>query len=163
MHISQTWGDLNPSICSEGPRETRQSTRTKNSKSVTPITNAVKDKNLFREQPILGIARVATDAARVRGLFKSVAAGVGLVRDEYQTWACRSRFGAGRLTESGQDPENCNVGGQDADADGGDDGKAEDDRHQKRNHGLKILLDVSMKLATPNRVSSDRRSCNLSR
>ena len=58
-----------------------------------------------------------------------VAAGVILVRDEYEARAGWSRVGAGRLTERAQDAENCDVSGQDAEADGGDYGEAEDDRH----------------------------------
>jgi len=73
--------------------------------------------------------RAKSSRGRRRYARRLIAAGVILVRDQHEAWTRRSRFGAGRLTERAQDSENCDVGGQDAEADGGDYGEAEDDRH----------------------------------
>lgn len=54
---------------------------------------------------------------------------MGLVRDQHQARAGRSRFRAGRLTECAQDAENCDVSGEDPEADGGENSEAEDDGH----------------------------------
>ena len=87
--------------------------------------------------------RAKSSRGRRRYARRLVAAGVVLVRNQDQARAGGSGLGAGRLTEGAQDAENCDIGGENAEADGGDDGEAEDDRHQKRNHGLKILLNLS--------------------
>src|SRR6266481_5908996 len=54
-------------------------------------------------------------------------------------------LGLGWMAERAQDPKYGDVGGEDAEADGGDHGEAEDNGHQERNHGLKILLIMSAK------------------
>jgi hypothetical protein len=64
-----------------------------------------------------------------------VAAGVGLGGNQD-----KARTGWGwlrlcRMAERAQDAENCDVGGEDAEADGGDHGEAENEGHQERNHG----------------------------
>ena len=41
------------------------------------------------------------------------------------------------MGECAQDAEDHDLGGEDAEADGGDHGKAKDKRHQERNHGCK--------------------------
>jgi hypothetical protein len=82
-------------------------------------------------------------AARSRALSKPfvrqvlVAAGVVLRRQQHQAGASRSRLGLRRMAERAQDPEYCNVSGEDAEADGCDHGEAEDEGHQERNHSLK--------------------------
>ena len=77
-----------------------------------------------------------------------VAADVVVVRDQHQAWAGRNGFGAGWLSERAQDPENCDVCGEDAEADGGEYSEAEDDRHKKRDHGRKVLVFNLFELAT---------------
>jgi hypothetical protein len=47
------------------------------------------------------------------------------------------------MAERAQDTEHGDVGGEDAEADGSDHGKAEDKGHQERNHGCKILRVMS--------------------
>jgi len=69
-----------------------------------------------------------------------IAADVVLGRDEHQARAGWNRFGACGLAEGAQDSEDCDVGGQDSEADGGDNGEAEENGHQKRDHGLKVLF-----------------------
>ena len=69
-----------------------------------------------------------------------VAAGVALVCHQHQTWPGRSGFRTAWLSEGADNSEHCDVGGDNAEADGGDYGEAEDDRHQERDHGRKILV-----------------------
>ena len=58
-----------------------------------------------------------------------VAAGVVLGRDQHQARTAGCRLSALRLAECTQDAEDCDVRGQDAEADGGDHGNTEDERH----------------------------------
>ena len=61
---------------------------------------------------------------------RSVAAGVVLCRHQLQTRADRSRFRLRGAAERGEDPENCDVRGENAEAHGRDDGEAENHGHQ---------------------------------
>ena len=54
-------------------------------------------------------------------------------------------LGLGWTAERAQDPKYCNVGGEDADADGGDHGEAEDKGHQERSHVVKSFWVMSAK------------------
>jgi hypothetical protein len=47
------------------------------------------------------------------------------------------------MAERAQDPEHCDVGGEDAEAEGSDHGEAEDKGHQQGNHGLKSFWVMS--------------------
>lgn len=58
-----------------------------------------------------------------------VAAGVVLGRHQHQAGPDRRRLRTLRLAEGAQDAENCDVGCQDAEADRGDHGDTEDERH----------------------------------
>jgi hypothetical protein len=73
-----------------------------------------------------------------------VAAGVALVGHKNELRAGRNGLRARRLAECAQDAKNCNVGGENAEANGGDHGKAENKRHQERNHSLNILPRVNV-------------------
>src|SRR5581483_1520911 len=79
------------------------------------------------------------DSSRGRAM-RLVSAGVALICDQHQASAGRCWFGSCWLAERAEYSKNCDVGGKDPEADGGDYGEAEDDRHQKRNHGRKVLL-----------------------
>ena len=70
----------------------------------------------------------------------SVAAGVVLIGYQNQARAGRGWFWARGLAEGAQYCENCDVRGEDSEADRGDNGEAEDDGHQERDHGLKVLF-----------------------
>ena len=84
-----------------------------------------------------GVELRSTDSRRRLSLHELVAAGVVLGWYQHQASAGFSRLGLGWMAERAQDPKYCNVGGEDAEADGGDHGEAEDKGHQERNHGLK--------------------------
>lgn len=59
--------------------------------------------------------------------------------DKYQARTGRDWLGSRRPPERAQDAEHCDVGGENAEADGSKYGEAEDYRHQKRDHGSKSL------------------------
>jgi hypothetical protein len=73
----------------------------------------------------------------------SVAAGVMLRRDQQQPWAGRSWFRLRRAAEGRQDGENRDIRRDNADSKRSDDGYAENDRHEERNHGQPILSNVA--------------------
>ena len=58
-----------------------------------------------------------------------VAAGVVLRGHQHQARANRRRFRALRLAERTEDAEDCNIGGEDTEADGSDHSGTEDERH----------------------------------
>ena len=74
---------------------------------------------------------------RFRPVEPLVAAGVVLRRNQGQARA--SRFSLPGAAERGEDCEDRGVGGDDAETDRGDDGEAENNRHNQRNHDLPTL------------------------
>lgn len=69
-----------------------------------------------------------------------VAAGVGLARDEHQARVGWGGFWFRGMVERAQDAKDCDIGGENAEADGSDHGEAENQGHHERNHGRNILL-----------------------
>lgn len=63
--------------------------------------------------------------------------------DEHEARACRGRLGLWRASESCKDAEYGYVGGENAKTNGSDDGEAENDGHQDRNHGSTNLSDAA--------------------
>jgi len=72
-----------------------------------------------------------------------IAAGVVLRRHQNQARAGRDWLGSRGLPEGAQDAEDCDISGENSEADGSDYGQAEDDRHKKRNHGLNPSIFMS--------------------
>ena len=68
-----------------------------------------------------------------------VAAGVVLGGNQDKARTGRGGFRRCGMAECAQDAEDCDVSGEDAEADGSDHGEAENEGHQERNHGPKIL------------------------
>ena len=66
-----------------------------------------------------------------------VAADVVLVGDQRQVRVVGGRFRRSGMGKCAQDEQDCDVGGKDAEPDASDHGEAEDEGHQKRNHGCK--------------------------
>jgi hypothetical protein len=66
-----------------------------------------------------------------------VATDVVLVGDKRQVRVIGRRFRRSGMGKSAQDAQDCDVGREDTEADTSDHGDAQDEWHQKRNHGFK--------------------------
>jgi hypothetical protein len=90
-----------------------------------------------------GVELHSTDSRRRLSPQELVAAGVVLRGYQHKASTSRNWLRLRWMAERAQDTEHGDVGGEDAEADGGDHGEAEDKGHQERNHGRKSFWVMS--------------------